>query len=88
MGTKPTRRLDAFFEELCVKYGWCLRAAERERVEDTAPDELQEFVARVIETYTREAPELCDRRKREWVTELADKWIFDPNGAGARSKLD
>jgi histone H3/H4 len=62
--------------------------AERERVADAAPDELAAFVDRVIETYTREAPELCDRRERDWVTDLAAKWIFDPLGAGGRTKLD
>ena len=88
MGTKPTRRIDAFFEELCVKYGWCLSAAERERVQDAFPDELRAFAECVIETYTRQTPELCGRPERYWVTELAAKWIFDANGVGARSELD
>lgn len=65
MATKPTRRLDAFFEELCVMYGWCLSAAERWGVEHGATDELQKFVARVIETYTRQPADLCDRRQRQ-----------------------
>ena len=88
MGTKPTRRIGAFFEELCVKYGWCLGPVERKIVQDAPPEQPQEFADRVIETYTGESPELCDRRERKWVTDLAAKWIFDPIGAGAQSDLD
>ena len=82
MGRKPSDRYEAFFEDLCVTYGWCLRSTERESVAGSHPDDLHGFVDCVIAVYTDQDPALCDRRQRRWVTDLAEKWLFGRQDIG------
>jgi len=83
VGSKPGDRVEAFFDDLCVTYGWCLQPAEREIATAALGDDLDGFVDSVIGVYTDQDPAYCDRSERQWVTSLARKWLFEADGSGA-----
>jgi hypothetical protein len=87
VGTKPSDRVEAFFDDLCVTFGWCLSASQRQAVLDRGGDGLEAFVVGVVEVYTATDAAYCDRHARQRVIDLANKWLFDSGGAGAWSGL-
>jgi len=48
MGYRPTSRMEAVFEELCRKYGWCLRAEDREALIAAGPQNRETITDSII----------------------------------------
>jgi hypothetical protein len=86
MGYQPTSRTDALLEELCTKYGWCLRAEDRHALVVAAPQHRETITDSIIRAEFGDA-DVRDADKRAFLMPIVDDWLFDPTGRGARSQL-
>jgi hypothetical protein len=84
MGPKPTSRVEAALEELCVKYGYCLPPHDRDRLLAEPPETADAFADAVL-IAERLDPDGPDRAT---VVEVIRDWMFDEgSGRGTRSGL-
>jgi hypothetical protein len=84
MGRKPTSRVDAALEELCVKYGYCLPPDDRDRLLAAPPETADAFADAVL---IAEGLDL-NGRDRATVVEVICDWLFEEgSGRGTRSGL-
>ena len=83
MGRRPVNRMDALLDELCTKYGWCLRQEDWNALIDGAHQDRDAITAAIIHAEFG----TDDDERRAWLTPLVDDWLFDPAGRGARSGL-
>ena len=86
MGYRPTSRMDALLEQLCVEYGWCLPPGDRQALIGAGPQDRETVTDSIIRAEFGEA-DVRDDDKRAFLTPLVDDWLFDPTGRGAHSQL-
>jgi len=87
VGSKPTTRLEAALNELCVRYGYCLGTEEAVAIRAEPPVAPDAFVDAVLVAEGLN-PSLCDKRTRSELGEVVRDWLFDDGqGKGSKSGL-
>jgi hypothetical protein len=83
MGTRPATRRAALLEEVCIRYGYCNTVDESALAGSATAEE----VVRAIVLAEARGPETLDRHEHAALIEIADDWLFSPDGRGAQSGL-
>lgn len=85
VNARPTSRIDGMFYELVAKYGWGMYG-DSSALRTDPPETVELFVDQLLTIDGRD-PELVTRRDRQLLRTIANDWVFDPSGRGAKSGL-
>jgi len=87
MGAKPTTRVEALLDEVCVGYGYCLPPKEEAVLIAEPLQEVNAFIDAVLLAEGLN-PSTLDKRARLELTEVVHEWLFDEGrGKGTKSGL-
>ena len=78
--------MDALLEELCARYGWCLRPENHGDVLAAGAQGRGAIIDSIIRAEFGDVG-LDDAQQRERLGSIVDDWLYDPDGRGARSGL-
>jgi hypothetical protein len=76
--------MDALLEELCTKYGWCLKPEDRDALVAAGLQDREEIADSIIRAEFGEAG-VQNKSTRAFLMPIVDDWLFDSAGRGARS---
>jgi hypothetical protein len=92
MGSKPTTRVEALLDDLCLTYGYCLPPDHYEALLADPPQDVEALVYAVLvaegEIPEGHDPRLVNKRTRREVGDVVRDWLFDEGrGKGTKSGL-
>lgn len=87
MGGRPSSRVEAALDELCVRYGYCPAPEQRAQLIAEPPSDPDVFLDAVFRDEGLD-PDLVDRQTRQALLALVRDWLVDSEGSrGTRSGL-